>query len=137
MTGIPLTYILHESAAVTDKALAHSYPTIDDDLIGTAKHSGCQFWDDNQHVFTLYKQFIIDGLAWAYAKGHARNQDGHEAYLSTKHRLTGTAARTLKKKQAYAQIDTTKYTRHGCYTFSEFVHRHQKAHNILTNQEEM
>ena len=68
MTGVPLTYVLHELVDIPAKALAKSYPSINDDLIVTGKHSGHQFHIANKCVFTLYKQLIVDGPAWAYAK---------------------------------------------------------------------
>ena len=65
-TGVPLTYVLNESADVPAEDFDKSYFTIDDDLIATMKHSGHQFSIDNQHVFGLYKQLIVDLPAWAY-----------------------------------------------------------------------
>ena len=63
-TGMPLTYILCESVDVPVEDLAKSYPTINDNLIVTTMHSGHQFCINNQCVFVLYKQLIIDGPAW-------------------------------------------------------------------------
>ena len=71
-TGVPLTYILHELADVPAEDLDNSYPTINEDLIVTTKHCGQQFYISNQHVFGLYKQLIVDGLTWAYAKAMQR-----------------------------------------------------------------
>ena len=59
-TGVPLTYVLHESADVPAEDFDKFYLTIDDDLNATMKHSGHQFSIDNQHVFGLYKQLIVD-----------------------------------------------------------------------------
>ena len=99
-------------------------------------NSGHQFHIDNQCIFVLYKQLIIDGLAWAYAKAHLRAKDGCEAYLSVQCQATGTAANTLKKKISYNQIETPKYNGHGHFTFQAYVHCHQKACNTLADLEE-
>ena len=65
-TGVPLTYVLHESADVPAEDFDKFYLSIDDDLIATMKNSGHQFSIDNQHVFGLHKQLIVDHPAWAY-----------------------------------------------------------------------
>ena len=99
------------------------------------RHSGHQFCIDNQHVFVLYKQLIINGLSLAYTKAHARVRDGHEAHLSVQCQAIGTAANTLKKKLTYNQILTAKYNGQGHFSFQAFVHHHQKVHYILADLE--
>ena len=135
-TGVPLTYVLRETKPVGSEARNAAYDTIDDDLIATTILQGDQYALDNQRVFTLMKPFLVGGPGLTFIKPHQKKKDGREAYLALTRQATGTAAVTIRKKEAYAAIADAKFTVRGRFSYQQYVHRHQKAHNTLAELDE-
>jgi len=131
-SGTPLSYVIRESAEVTQEIKDFEYATIDDDVIETTVLEGDQYELDNQRVFELViKPFIVKGPGWAYAKKFARTRDGRAAYLAVKAQAEGPAAVQSRKDWAYAQIMDATFNGKGRFSFQSYIDRHKDAHNTL------
>jgi len=135
-TGAPLSYVLRETATVSDETLYAAYLSIDDDLYETTVMTTPQYIKDNKRVFALLKPLLLKGFAWSYAKKFNKTQDGRAAWIAVKQQAEGTAAQAAKRAAARKSIADSRYTGKGRHTFDAYTTKHQMAHNTLEELKE-
>jgi hypothetical protein len=77
--------------------LTADYNTIDQDLSETTALNGTTYTVDNGRVYDLFKQLIVEGSAWSFAKQFDATHNGRAAYLAVKSQAEGPAAISHKK----------------------------------------
>jgi hypothetical protein len=133
----PYTYVFREEADVNAATHAAVYQDHDAWLVATTLLQGDWFTIDNQCVYDEFKNLVVKGPGWSFAKAFDRTKDGRGAVLALKRQCEGTSAVQSRKAAAYARIASARYTgqKHG-FTFDTCVELHQSAHNTLAELNE-
>jgi hypothetical protein len=133
----PYTYVFREEADVNASTHAAVYQEHDAWLVTTTLLQGDWFTIDNQRVYDEFKNLVVKGPGWSFAKAFDRTKDGQGAVLALKRQCEGTSVVQSRKAAAYARIASARYTgqKHG-FTFDTYVELHQSAHNTLAELNE-
>ena len=129
---IPINYVYREHKEVTDELREFEYDTKAEQLYNIIELDGDHYMLDNKRVWQELKPLICDGDGWAYIKRFEPTSNGRGAMLALMAQNEGENSPMIRKARAYNQIQEARYTgpkKH--YPFSEYVARHQKAHNEL------
>ncbi len=104
---VTLNYVLRDQ----------EYPNKADDYVNEQEMmvlrsplTGLQHDRDNEHVYLLIKQWILDGPAWSFITPELdRIKDGHAAWLALRARYEGEAYMNRQREEALATLDKIHY----------------------------
>jgi hypothetical protein len=126
----PLTYIIR---TIENPVPGTIYQTEQELLVATAPLTGDQFDLDNERVYGVIKQLILEGPAWAYITGtidHAKN--GRATWLALRGHYHGESFLNKQKEKTYKAIEAVQNKgEHSTFTFEHFCGILTKAYNNL------
>jgi hypothetical protein len=127
---IPLNYIIRDNEIPMIGAV---YTTENDMLIHNAALHGPQFDKDNERVYGIIKQFILEGLVWSFITHDIdRAAHGRAAWLALTAHYEEESFLTKQKEEAYAAIDAVHYKGEKMtFTFEHLINILTKAYNDL------
>jgi hypothetical protein len=102
-------------------------------VIATAPLTGDQYNLDNERVYGVIKQLILEGPAWAYITSDIdRAKNGRAAWLALRAHYEGESFLNKQKEDAYKAIDMVHYKgERSTFTFEHFTGILTKAYNDL------
>jgi hypothetical protein len=127
---IPLNYIIRSVQVPVPGAV---YQTEQELMIATAPLQGDQFDIDNERVYGIIKQLILEGPAWAYVTSDVdRAKNGRAAWLALRAHYEGESFLNKQKEDAYKSIESVHYKgERSTFTFEHFTGILTKAYNDL------
>ena len=134
-SGIPLAYVIRTDD--NPPATQESYPSLKAKLVACTEHDGEGYSADNEHVWTIMQEAIMNGPGWAYIRSFARGKDGRKAWKSLSKHYLGSGPISTEKQKAYAAIKAAKYTGESArFTFETYVSTLQNAYETLAEFDE-
>ena len=128
---ISLGYVLHTADKPADEDQV--FKTQHEKVIMTTPHEGVDYVDDNGFVWDTIQALTLKGSAYAYIGGFDKDRDGRGAIKTLIGHYKGTASMSRAKQAAYNEIDNTMYTgERSNFIFENYINRHVKAHQILS-----
>jgi hypothetical protein len=88
-SGVPLLYVVRESAALPAVDPGYGIPTFDDEMINRAPHTGTHYQRDNIAVWNAIRHVTHEGPGWSWVNEFQRSCSGRLAYLATKTHYLG------------------------------------------------
>ncbi len=127
---IPLNYVIR---SVETPVPATVYQTEQEMLIATAPLAGNQFDLDNERVYGIIKQLVLEGPAWAYITGGIdRAKNGRAAWLALRGHYEGESFLNKQKEETYKAIEAAHYKgERATFTFEHFSGILTKSYNDL------
>jgi hypothetical protein len=127
---IPLNYVIRTLAMPEPNT---TFTTEQELMIATAPLLGDQFHLDNERVYGIIKQLILEGPAWAYITSDIdRSKNGRAAWLALRAHYEGESFLNKQKEDAYKAIDMVHYKgERSTFTFEHFTGILTKAYNDL------
>ena len=127
---VPLNYVIRTLYEPKDDAV---FATEQELMIATAPLTGDQYDIDNERVFGIIKQLILEGPAWAYITDAInRAKDGREAWLALRAHYEGESFLNKQKEEAYKTIEGLHYKGERLtFTFEHFSGLLTKSYNDL------
>lgn len=127
---IPLNYVIRDNEVPVPNAV---YATESETLVKNALLQGVQFDRDNERVYGILKQLILEGPAWPFIiQDVDRASHGRNAWLALRAHYEGESFLTKQKEKAYAALDTIHYMgEHATFTFEHFTNVLTKAYHDL------
>jgi hypothetical protein len=108
--GTPLAYLTRQNVEpVAAEDRGYGQPSITDDLIARARHTGYAYTKDNKFLWGVISRMTRGGFAWTWVKDQQRDQDGRQAYMQLRLRYLGPSNRSLIKAEADKVVATTYY----------------------------
>jgi hypothetical protein len=108
--NIPLASILRKHVIITPEIQAAEYPTADRRLMNLVALDGREYKKDNNLVWQLLPQVILETSAWNYVKQYDETQNGRIAFLTLQTRGEGEVAVDAQRAMAEDMILKVKYT---------------------------
>jgi len=104
---IPLNYVIRNVEIPEDGA---QLATEQEFAVATTPLEGDQFDLDNERVYGIVKQLILDGPAWAYITSRIdRTKDGRAAWKALQAHYEGESYMNKQKEDAYRIIENLHY----------------------------
>ncbi len=104
---IPLNYVIRDNEVPIPNA---AYTTDNEALIQNAALNGMQYDRDNERVYGILKQLILEGPAWSFiTPAIDRTANGRAAWLALRAHYEGESFTTKQKEEAYAALDAVHY----------------------------
>jgi hypothetical protein len=127
---IPLNYVIRTLALPEPGTI---FATEQELMIATAPLLGDQYNLDNERVYGIVKQLILEGPAWAYITSDIdRAKNGRNAWLALRAHYEGESFLNKQKEEAYKAIDMVHYKgERATFTFEHFTGILTKAYNDL------
>jgi hypothetical protein len=127
---IPLNYIIRSNEIPIPGTI---YATEQELLIATAPLIGDQFDLDNERVYGIIKQLILEGPAWAYITKDIDNvKNGRAAWLTLRAHYEGESFLTKQKEETYKAVEAAHYKgERSTFTFEHFTGILTKGYNDL------
>ncbi len=127
---IPLNYIIRMLEAPVPGTV---YDTEQEMLIQTVPLTGDPYDLDNEWVYGIIKQLILEGPAWAYITSITdRVKNGHAAWLALRGHYEGKSYLNKQKEDTYKAIENVHYKgEHATFPFKHFAGVLTKAYNDL------
>lgn len=127
---VPLNYVLRTQEVPIPGTI---YATEQEMIISTAPLAGDLYDLDNERVFGIIKQLILEGPAWAYITAAIdRVKDGRGAWLALRAHYEGESFLNKQKEEAYKVIESLHYKgERATFTFEHFTGLLTKAYNDL------
>jgi hypothetical protein len=88
-SGIPLLYVVRESAALPPVDLRYGLPTFDTEMIAMGPHTGTYIHRDNIMALNAIRHVTHEGPGWSWVNEHQRTLDGRLAYQAIKRHYLG------------------------------------------------
>jgi hypothetical protein len=116
---IPLNYVIRSVKILVPGTI---YQTEQEMLIATAPLAGNQFDLDNECVYGIITQLILEGPAWAYiTSGIDRAKNGRAAWLALRGHHEGESFLNKQKEETYKAIEAVHYKgEQATFTFDHF-----------------
>jgi hypothetical protein len=127
---IPLNYVIR---SVETPIPGTQYETEQEMLIATAPLTGHQFDIDNERVYGVIKQLILDGPGWSYITNTIdRAKNGRQAWLALRAHYEGESFLNKQKEETYKVIEGIHYKGERTnFTFEHFTAILTKGYNDL------
>jgi hypothetical protein len=127
---IPLNYVLR---TIETPVPGTQYETEQEMLIATAPLTGNQFDLDNERVYGVIKQLILEGPAWSYITNIIdRAKNGRAAWLALRAHYEGESFMNKQKEDTYKAIENAHYKgERATFTFEHFTGILTKGYNDL------
>jgi hypothetical protein len=127
---VPLNYVIRTLDEPKDDVI---FATEQELMIATAPLMGDQYDIDNECVFGIIKQLILEGPAWSYITNAInRAKDGREAWLALRAHYKGESFLNKQKEEAYKTIEGLHYKGERLtFTFEHFSGMLTKSYNDL------
>jgi hypothetical protein len=102
-------------------------------MVMRAPLTGIQYDRDNERVYLLIKQWILDGPAWSFITPELdRSKDGRAAWLALRARYEGEAYMNRQREEALATLDKIHYKgERATFNYDMFTSILTKAYNDL------
>jgi hypothetical protein len=125
---IPLNYVI-QNVEVPEEGTV--YATGQELVIARTPLEGDHFDLDNERVYGIVKQLILDGPAWAYITQRIdRSKDGRAAWKALQAHYKGESYMNKQKEEAYQIIENIHYKgERATFTFEHFTGQLTKAYN--------
>jgi hypothetical protein len=132
---IPLNYIIRHQAEPDPDAV---YATEQEFLVATTPLEGEPYDLDNERVYAIIKQLILDGPGWSYMTNTIdRTKDGRGAWQALQAHYEGESYMNKQKEDAYKMIEHLHYKgERATFTFEHFSTQLTKAYNDLQRYNE-
>ena len=127
---IPLNYVIR---TIEDPVPGTLYETEQEMLIATAPLLGDQFDLDNERVYGIIKQLILEGPAWAYITNNVdKSKNGRAAWLALRGHYEGESFLNKQKEDTYKVLEGAHYKgERATFTFEHFAGILTKGYNDL------
>jgi hypothetical protein len=127
---VPLNYVIRDLVAPIPGTV---FATEQEHAVAAAPLNGFQYDLDNERVYGIVKQLILEGPAWAYITSTIdRAKDGRGAWLALRAHYEGESFLTKQKEEAYKCLETVHYKgERATFTFEHFTGLLTKAYNDL------
>jgi hypothetical protein len=127
---IPLNYIIRTVETPEEDEI---FTTEQELMVATAPLEGDQFDVDNERVYGVIKQLILEGPAWSYITDNInRTKDGRAAWLALRSHYEGESFLNKQKEEAYKILKNLHYKgERATFTFEHFSGLLTKAYNDL------
>jgi hypothetical protein len=127
---IPLNYVIR---SVKIPVPGTVYQTEQEMLIATAPLAGNQFDLDNERVYGIIKQLILEGPAWAYiTSGIDQAKNDRAAWLALRGHYEGESFLNKQKEETYKAIEAVHCKgERATFTFEHFSGILTKSYNDL------
>jgi hypothetical protein len=123
---IPLHYVIRKNTVPTPNAV---YDTELEENIAIAPLVGNDFQRDNNRVYGIIKQLVLEGPGRSYILPFDKTSDGRAAWLSLTAHFEGESYRNRNVEEAYATLESLHYEgEQRGFTFEKFVKKHNKAY---------
>jgi hypothetical protein len=132
---IPLNYVIRQESVPT---VGTVYATEQEFLVSTTPLEGELYDLDNERVYAIIKQLILEGPGWAYITNAIdRTKDGRTAWLALRAHYEGESYMNKQKEDAYKLIEHLHYKgERATFTFEHFSGQLTKAYNDLQRYNE-
>jgi hypothetical protein len=132
---IPLNYVIRLQA---EPDVGTVYATEQEFLVSTTPLEGDLYDLDNERVYAIVKQLILEGPGWAYITNVIdRTKDGRAAWLALRAHYEGESYMNKQKEDAYRLIEHLHYKgERATFTFEHFSGQLTKAYNDLQRYNE-
>ncbi len=132
---IPLNYVIRYQAEPDPDAV---YVTEQEFLVATTPLEGEMYDLDNERVYAIIKQLILDGPGWSYMTNTIdRTKDGRGAWQALRAHYEGESYMNKQKEDAYKTIEHLHYKgERATFTFEHFSTQLTKAYNDLQRYNE-
>ena len=94
--GVPLSYVIRPNPLIPENRNppetdpGFGLPSIEEDLIRRASHTGGTYRADNKKVFTeLMTMIPMNSIGWSYIQSFKRANNGRDAFISCKNQFLG------------------------------------------------
>ncbi len=130
VSKIPLNYIIRD---IEIPRPGVQYVTENEMLVQHAALVGPQFNKDNERVYGIIKQLILEGPAWSFVtQGIDRSAHGRLAWLALRAHYEGESYMNKQKEEAYTALEAVHYKgEKTTFTFEHFTNILTKAYNDL------
>ena len=127
---VPLNYVIR---TVETPVVGTVYNTEQELIVATTPLVGDQYDLDNERVYGVIKQLVLEGPAWSYITADIdRAKDGRGAWLALRGHYEGESFLNKQKEDAYKALDVVHYKgERSTFTFEHFAGIMTKAYNDL------
>jgi hypothetical protein len=134
-TGVSLAYVIRpkDQTAVGKDDLTAEYGSIEEELIRTMRLNTKEAKRDKERVWNVLKPAIQSGLGTYYAhiRPFEKTKDGRAAYLALCDFFETAASTNSQLQQATTDIQITRFTGYGRFTFEQYIHKFINAYTTL------
>jgi hypothetical protein len=127
---VPLNYVIR---TVEIPVVGTVYNTEQELIVATTPLVGDQYDLDNERVYGVIKQLVLEGPAWSYITADIdRAKYGRGAWLALRGHYEGESFLNKQKEDAYKALDVVHYKgERSTFTFEHFAGIMTKAYNDL------
>jgi hypothetical protein len=127
---IPLNYV---TRSIENPEPGTIYQTEQEMMIATTPLTGDQYDLDNERVYGIIKQLILEGPAWSYVTDVIdRARNGRAAWLALRSHYEGESFLNKQKEETYKMIENVHYKgERTTFTFEHFTGILTKGYNDL------
>jgi hypothetical protein len=127
---VPLNYII---CTLDNLVPGTKYNTEQELIVATAPLQGDQYDLDNERVYGVIKQLILEWTAWSSITADIDHiKDGRRAWMSLRNHYKGESFLNKQKEDAYKALDVVHYKgERSTFTFEHFADIMTKAYNDL------
>ena len=129
-TGIPLAAYTRTMQTIPPVNMDPGFatPSIIQELIRRAPHSGPTALTDNEAVWDAVRHVTHDGPGWGWVQSFSKSRNGRQAYLALKTHYFGDAYQTRLRAKADQALETNYYdgTKRN-FTYERYIETLQRA----------